>query len=303
MKKLLTALVIMILCAGLLCGCFAAAGWRDEGYRKGSGTVSEPIENLEIDWTSGEIRIAYHSGNTVLLEEECRGSLPEDQKMRWKVENKTLKVYYSKPVLFSFGSKAKKLTVTLPEGIALKQVSLQGTSADLFVPALKADEIRLGSTSGDVQATVAAPTVSVDSTSGDITLRLTEKAGQVRMTGTSGIMNLTADQADQVTISTTSGGIGLDIGQVKKAKIDSTSGVVVVKVAQFGELGIHVTSGNVEAALSAVPGFTGKFSVTSGRVDTQMPLAKSGDTYTCGDGSGKLTISTTSGNILVKEIP
>ena len=74
-------------------------------------------------------------------------------------------------------------------------------------------------------------------------------------------------------------------------------------VAQFGELGIHVTSGNVEAALSAVPGFTGKFSVTSGRVDTQMPLAKSGDTYTCGDGSGKLTISTTSGNILVKEIP
>ena len=84
--------------------------------------------------------------------------------------------------------------------------------------------------------------------------------------------------------------------------IGSTSGTVGVKIARIDTLKIGTTSGSVKAWQPAEPGFTAKLNTVSGHVEYDLPLAKQGDAYVCGDGSGRVSIGTTSGNITVAEL-
>ena len=65
----------------------------------------------------------------------------------------------------------------------------------------------------------------------------------------------------------------------------------------FDALSISSTSGDVRADLPEKPGFTAEMKATSGKIRYDLPLTKEGRTYVCGDGSGRLSISTTSGDI------
>ena len=60
------------------------------------------------------------------------------------------------------------------------------------------------------------------------------------------------------------------------------------------------TSGNVTLSLPEDTGFTAHLDTTSGDITYELPLEKKGDTYICGDGSSKINIDTTSGDIAIK---
>ena len=297
MKK---ALILIL--AGMLC-LVAYYTWSiaDE-YTSGGGTITDAVENIRIDWTSGSVTVKYHDAETVILEETGDRPIEGDDRMRWKMDGKTLVIEYNTPKLFRFFSPTKALTVTLPKGMSLKKAEINATSADITVPEMTAEEIYLGSTSGDVNAAVSAPVVYGESTSGDVTLKLNGRADRVKMGSTSGRLSLTADDAEQAELGTTSGGIFLEAEQVKQANLGSTSGDIRVQVRSFEQMKISATSGSVNAALSAEPGFTSKISTTSGDFNSTMPLTQEGDSRTCGDGSGKLVIGTTSGDVNLTEL-
>lgn len=292
-----------------------------EQYNVGDAEISAAIRNLEIDWTSGAVHIAYHSGNTIRVSEKTTGLISEDMRMRWHLDGDTLRIEYDQPGfhLFSIIPHDKELTVTLPEGLHLEKVDIHSTSGGLFIPALWAENVKLKLTSGDIQASVsarninckltsgglelqvmsAAEEIEIESTSGDITLESACAADETEIESTSGNIRAAVKQTAKFKAKSTSGDIHAVLGNVKSANIRSTSGKVTAEAGNMEKLEIHTTSGDVTAYLPTAPGFTAEIETTSGRFDSQLPLIKDGKVYIAGDGSGKVEIHTTSGNVTV----
>ena len=314
--------ILAALCAAVL----LAAAWMmplgcAEQYNVGDGETGVPIQELKINWTSGKVHIAYHSGNTILISEKITGTVSDDMRMRWSVEGDTLTIEYDQPGfhLFSLMPHEKELTVTLPEHFTLKKANIAATSADLDIPALYADSMKLKSTSGDIRAKVnarnikgeitsgdmelqvmsAAEEIELESTSGSIILESAWDAGETEIETTSGRIQAALKQTKAFKASSTSGDMHVILGETRKVKFKSTSGNVTAEITSMEELEIRTTSGNVTAHLPTAPGFTARVETSSGDFAHTLPLNKEGKTYLCGDGSGKVEIHTTSGNVTI----
>lgn len=265
-KSLTIALIVVLIALGVAAWFLfghTASGLsypNAEKYSIGDASVSDTVNNLFIDWTAGKVTVEYYDGKEITVSETANRSLSEDDKLRWWLDGDTLRVRYAKPGFRISFNLEKQLTVRLPYGTELKSADISSTSGNLYIPALTADEIRLNSTSGSVSLTVS---------------------------GT----------ADDVKLHSTSGNIYTSLASVKKAEISSTSGSFTGTVKSFDDLKIDTTSGRVNAALGTDPGFTCKVSSSSGDFSSELSLVTNGNTYTCGDGSAKCEIGTSSGDI------
>ena len=329
-SKVLTICLIVVL---LVLG---AAAWYSFGttnagvtlasadeYTAGGATVTGRVENLDIDWTSGEVNVEYHSGDGVIVSETADRALSEDEKLRWWLDGTTLRIQYMKPGFRISVNVNKKLTVSLPEGTVLKSADIGVTSAALNLPRLAADEIRLDVTSGDITAVTLTGKLTASSTSGDIFISQESGIGEVDMTSTSGSISCSLGAgAGSVSMHSTSGSISLsaagsvntvrlwstsgvicpDLAGVDKAEFSSTSGGVTGRVAAFSDLKVETTSGKVTLSLPDDPGFTCTVDTAGGSFSSSLALTKNGDTYSCGDGSARCSIDTSSGNIQIEQI-
>ena len=298
---LIVVLVILAAAAWFMFGGSVSGGLNyanADKYTVGDTTVTSPVENLDIDWTSGPVNIEYHAGSGISVSETANKTLSEDDRLRWWLDGTTLRIRYAKSgIRFSFNLE-KKLTVSLPEGTVLKQADIGTTSGDLFIPALAADDIRLNSTSGSIDAVTTTLKLYASSTSGNVKVRQDGDIGAVDLSSTSGSVSLdVAGTAEEVKAGSTSGNISPVLASVNKADFSSTSGCFSGSVRAFQELKIHTTSGKVDVKLPAEPGFTCKVDSSSGDLTTALSLAKNGNQYTCGDGSARCSIDTSSGDI------
>lgn len=228
-------------------------------YSQSDADIADTVKNLDIHWTAGKVRIAYHSDQTVLLRETSKKSVSPDMEMRWWLDGDTLRVQYAKSGFrFAFLQPKKELTVTLPENISLKNVGISVTSADMEIPSLKAEDLKLSAVSGDISADADVKTAGMTVTSGDI--------------------QFSSRECEDTQISCTSGNIRVDLAALKSLQVDATSG-------------------DVTASLPDSPGFTADLNTTSGDINTSLAMTRQGSVYVCGDGSGKVEIHTVSGDI------
>ncbi|MBQ9197098.1 MAG: DUF4097 family beta strand repeat protein [Clostridia bacterium] len=310
MSKKIFAKAVSIVCAALLLAVLAwgVAGVLSPGvsalaekYEAGEAEISGTVRNLDIDWISGKVHIIYHSGNGIRLRESAARAIPKDQQMIWRLDGDTLRIQYEKAGfhLFRFTSLQKELTLELPEGISLNNVSISVTSGEMDIPSLWTDSLRLEATSGDIRAAAAAKDVTIETTSGDVMFGLSGNAQALSIHSTSGNVLLRADSVDKAVFDSTSGSIQAELQSSKKVTANSTSGDLSVTLSAMDTLKIDTTSGNVSLFLHEAPGFTARFDTVSGSIQYELPLLKRGADYVCGDGSGTLQVSTTSGNIRV----
>ena len=324
---MLTYALIVVLLVLAVCAFFmfrSSAGGMDypdaDKYTVGGATIPGSVNNLYVDWTAGKVNIEYHEGTGVIVSETANRDLSPDDQLRWWLDGDTLRVRYAKPGFRVSVNLEKKLTVSLPAGAVLKSADISSTSGDLYVPALSADEIRLNSTSGDIDAGVTARILAASSTSGDVTVLQDSDADTVAMSSTSGSLSFGTDgsvktfrgdstsggvslavsgTAGDVRMRSTSGNIYPNLVFAEKAEISSTSGSVTGSVITFKDLKINTTSGSVQVRLGTDPGFTCKVSSASGDFTTDLSFTKDGNTYTFGDGSAACSIGTSSGDIWV----
>ena len=291
-RKLFAAIIVSALACGAalaLSGCLGI--WppslrphKDTSFAMGTAELSDIPTSLDIDWTSGRVSVTSYDGATLQFQEvfDDREGIPQDsERMAWKVEDGTLIIEFVQPGVRYWGP-PKRLTVLVPSGTVFKKATIRGTSADIDVPLLEAEKLRLYSTSGDISATLTASDLSVSTTSGDMRVVQTGSAERVSVESTSGNIFLSQQgKAADVTAETTSGSISIQVTECASVKADSTS----------GDIGI---------AIPADWGFNGRFSTTSGSFDYDLQLTKQGKIYTYGDGSHALSASATSGNISLK---
>ena len=309
-NKLIKALTVLCALALLVCGLailfrnfhFGLSYANAEKYTAGAAELDGPVKNLDIHWIDGAVNVAYHKENTVLIAETAPKAISGDAALRWWLDGDTLRVQYAKSGYFSFRGQNKALTLTLPEGVALGKVDIGLTSGDVNAPGLRANDVSVTVTSGDVslQQLGESRSVALSCTSGSIAADL-ETVGKLNVHMTSGDVETAFDGADEVSLSTTSGAITVTGGGVRKAEIGSTSGDIEIRLDAFSELRTEATSGSITAALPSEPGYQARVNTTSGRFDYNVSLTRDGGTYTCGDGSASVSLSTTSGNVLLKD--
>ena len=305
-KIAMVVCVVVLACAVIVTstGMFGGSGafsYADaEKYTAGETEIAEEIRNLEINWTSGKVVIAYHAGNTVQIRESSERALSEDEQLRWWKDGDTLRIQLAKSG-FRLNMPQKVLTVTLPEGMEAGNVSIRTTSGDIEIPALKAEEMRLAATSGSMNAAAETRTAVTESTSGNQKIRLEGKAESVTASSTSGSISLEADRTGSITARSTSGGIFAAAAECDTLKASATSGSITLKPGKAGRIEAGATSGSVTAVLSENPGFTAEVSTTSGSFNSTIALTRDGNVYTCGDGSGRVVIGTTSGNVRIEK--
>ena len=270
-----------------------------EKYTAGDTVIREPVKNLELNWTSGNVAIAYHGDQTVEIAETANKAISEDQKLRWWLDGETLRIQFAKSGLRMNWNLDKKLTVTLPEGISLEEVKINVTSADVSIPDLKAEKLQFNATSGNAVIQAEAGKVESNQTSGDLRMTLLGDVREIAMSSTSGNTLLEAEKVGKIKAGSTSGDLEINCGENEETDISSTSGAVRTNLRKIGKVKIGTTSGSVTAGLPELPGLTAKIKTTSGQVATEMAMEKDGNTYRCGDGSGQVEIGTTSGNVKV----
>ena len=297
---LVVCIAVLAVSAVVLFGGSAGLRYANaDKYTAGAAVMDGPVESLDIGWLDGCVNIKYHPEKTVEISETSKKNIPADMEVRWWLDGTTLRIQYSKAGTFQITGLEKVLTVTLPEGTALKKAEITGTSSDLYMEPTSAEEVRLSSTSGDVYAEVSARRISAGSTSGNVTVTQTGETETAELTSTSGNLIGRFAEVKTVKAGSTSGSILVEAEKAGKAELSSTSGRIGTDIKSFEDLKIHATSGSISATLPELPGLSGRVSTTSGSFETGLPLTKNGDTYSCGDGSMHFDISTTSGSVRI----
>ena len=325
-SKLLTGalVIVLVLLAGgswLLFGSSTGLNLANaDQYTAGDTNLSSPVENLDIDWTSGKVNIEYHAGSGVSVSETANREMSGDEKLRWWLDGSTLRVRYCKSGLNIRINLTKTLTISLPEGTVLKKADIDVTSADVDVPKLDADEVRFDSTSGNINAEISTKKLDASSTSGDMVIRQNGAINNAVLGSTSGNISFYAPSAETVDMKSTSGGLGItvsgnvqklhlnstsgtilaDLVSADKAEFDSTSGNMDVTLQSFQNLDLDATSGNITLKLPNAPGFTLDLDAKPRNFSNSLSMEKDGSKYTYGDGSARLRIETTSGEIRIE---
>ena len=96
---LIVVLILLAASAWLMFGRTAAGmSYPDaDKYTVGNTTVTRPVNNLYVDWTSGQVNIEYHDGTGVIVSETANRELSEDDRLRWWLDGDTLRIRFARP--------------------------------------------------------------------------------------------------------------------------------------------------------------------------------------------------------------
>ncbi len=299
MKKLcLLALLLALTLCLCACGTTISSSYANAGkYASGGTTITGTVDSLEIDWIDGSVTIAYHQANTMEITETARKNLSDAEKLQWWLDGTTLRVKYAKSGVQVSSDLRKSLTVTLPETMAspLKKVEIASISASVHCRPLYAENVKLSSVSGTVDAECAADELNIFSISGKITL--TASANEIKLSTTSGAVEADIGHAEKAEISGASAAVRLNGREIRKAEIESVSGPVNVSLQKTESLKASTVSGLVRLSLPTDLGFTADYSTVSGSLKNDLSAQRTGNRCVQGDGSAKISVSTVSGSL------
>jgi hypothetical protein len=195
-----------------------------------------------------------------------------------------------------------KAFVSNVDGVILVQVASADVSAERTRGTLRID-----TGSGNVDVRDASGEVSLESGSGDITAT-NLRGGRIRLDTGSGNITLTGAEATDLHIDTGSGDVTVTGAKGADLSFDTGSGNVnVALTATFQSLTIESGSGDVTLTVPPTIGAEAELDTGSGEIDLGgltiqvRRLQEDHITGTIGDGRGRLSIETGSGNVrLVK---
>lgn len=302
---LLAAIVLAAMCGMTGCSVFGSVTYANsEKYSVGDAEIADKIENIEIDWSSGSVRVVSHSGNTVLLSEKAEDRIPEELRVHWWLEGTTLHVKFtaSGASLRLINTGHKELILTVPEELSFDDVVIRTASAEIDASGLGADTVNISTASGDVSIRCAANTIKLNSASGNIQLNQQGKAGEVSIDTASGRIDADLSQADTAYFESASGKIKVTAASVDSLSAKATSGAVFCGFEAIpSQCRLRAVSGEVTLSLPEDADFTANIRTTSGVFASDFALKKDGSTYICGSGSADIDIDTTSGNVSIRQ--
>ncbi|GFZ33547.1 GNAT family acetyltransferase [Clostridium zeae] len=247
------------------------------------------VDNIQLSFVSGDI--VFHENNENKIKVTLSGSLRSSSeltapKLQYSKNGSTMKVYIQKNSFFGSYSLNSKVDIYLPKDYS-KNLSVSSVSADILLSDKKFINLEAVTTSGDVKlSNITADSLNIKTVSGD-------------MSGSSITSNKFV--ADAV-----SGKIDFDNFE-GVTKATTISGDISMKYTNLiGDIDVHSTSGDVKLGLPNNCSFTLESSSTSGDINSRFSLnntssGKRSLSGSYGNGTNKLSIHTTSGDITLNK--
>ncbi|MBR3905232.1 MAG: DUF4097 family beta strand repeat protein [Clostridia bacterium] len=194
MKKLFRILIVIALCLVLVAiylpGAFSFIGYHydDAGrYSSGDCTIDKKVKNIDIDWIAGQVNIALHDSDDIILTETANRKMKDAEKVHWLLDDNTLYVKYGRSGRINFSNLNKELTLLLPESMNLDEVQVSSVSAHVNAELAESDCVDIHSVSGTAKVTLhRAETVKTDTVSGDMLLCFAKEPDSIKANSVSG---------------------------------------------------------------------------------------------------------------------
>ena len=302
---------IAVLAASLLCmsGCSFALKtnyvYKDgDKYIAGDREIAEKIDTIDVDYMSGEIILAGSVDEKVSIKETSEKQLDDKRKVHTWVEGSTLHVRYcASSKGLDLSKLNKKLEITVPKEVKYSNVKIKASSADMNVGGLTSENVKINASSGDVIADVEADNISIDVSSGNVNLKQTGNSSDIILGTSSGDIEADMDTVDSLNASASSGKLILNAKKIKELSTVTSSGKNEFRLSEAPEESdISASSGDVTIYLPEELNLTADISVSSGKLFYEQKFSKDGKTYVCGNGSNKMKINTSSGDIDIKAL-
>jgi lia operon protein LiaG len=196
-----------------------------------------------------------------------------------------------------------KVTLTNVDGT----ISAQTASGDIESSGTRGS-LTLGTGSGDVSLAGHDGALGIDTGSGDILLK-DVKTDELSLDTGSGDVRVSGLAAARLKVDTGSGDVTVSGASVRVVNVDTGSGDIHLAVtSDLDELAVDTGSGDVELTAPASLGAQVDIETTSGDINTQFPLqvtrqGHDGLKGTVGDGKGRITIETASGDVALRKQP
>ena len=307
--KGITFILAILAMAGLMSGCSLVAKTsyiyeKADKYTAGDREIKESIENIDIDYMSGNVKVIGSDSDSVSIKETCNIELDNKRKVHTWVDGNTLYVRYCASAnRLDLSNLKKQLVIELPKSVDLNDVKVEVSSADVKCSDLVAQSVNIEASSGDVTVDMEANIFKIHASSGNIFLTQHGNSENINLDSSSGNIDVIMDNADKVSASASSGCVTVDAGVVKEFKARMSSGDGQFSFKDVPEnMDIEASSGNVTIYLPEAADVTADFSVTSGKVNYEQAFSKEGESYVCGSGENTMRVETSSGDINVKKL-
>ena len=216
----------------------------DSGYSVGNASFSfDDVKRISIVWITGNVDIITQGDNISIAEEDSK------EKMRYKLENGELKIYFAKSKANIYNIK-KKLTLSLPSSLVLNKLSVNVTSGNVEGEIVNAKAFECTAVNGNVELKhVSGEELTVKTTDGNV--KLTDANFlRVKTNVVSGVIQALTVRTDDIAAESVSGNVTFADLTCKNVKVKCVSGNVMVgfsdKVKGY-TLSAKVTNGNVDA--------------------------------------------------------
>ena len=228
------------------------------------------VKELKLDWLSGSVTVERYDGKAVVVREKAAVRLEEDECLRWRLSGGTLSILPCANRVRTLPN--KELTVLVPQGLTLKGVDADSTSASVRVSGLSVrDAIRADSISGSLYAEdCVCGSLSLNSTSGSQHILRADVSGNVDADSISGSFTAEDLRCGELDVDSTSGSHKISALSCGKLRLSSISGSQRVSGLDCREADASSTSGSVHLAFTAAPASV-DVETTSGSVELTFP--------------------------------
>ena len=233
--------------------------WRIDG----AAQFSADLQEIEIDWVSGNIRLAPANVSSIQVSES--GKDTSKYPMICKQDGQTLEIEYCGNTTFGDLKNlkfSKDLTILVPMDWNGRAVKVDAASAKLSVQDLTIQEVDIDTASGACQFdSCTVDTLDIDTASGDIYFE----------------------------------------GSLNRLDCDSASaGVQAVLDNVPYEIDIDTASGGLELFLPEDAGFSVKMDTMSGKFDSTLTYTTKNGRYVRGNGACSIDMSSMSGSVTIR---
>ncbi len=239
----------------------------------GDSFEDSSINELDIDWPSGDIRIIPTDDAFITISEDYDGDDP-DYRLRWLIEDNELSIKFCKPywMIGVSNRPSKTLTLYIPRTMlnAMREVDIDASDSRITFEG-NAKEFQLDGV--DVQAAITGHIGSLDMDGSDIALTFSGRLDDADFDG----VDMTVDFT----------------GTLGKANFDGVDTVATMRLTQADSIDVDTVDGEITLILSEdITGFAVSVDALAGNVlvNGYDTVSKKGYDEYWGDGHLLVTV-------------
>lgn len=270
-------------------------------YKSGNAEFeAETVKRININWTSGNVRVVRGTSNKVKISEVLNSS---DETMQYHLDSDgTLKIYDSKREFKIFSmeffsyKRSKELTVQVPSDAKLLEIDVSTASAGVKIESNSAEELSVSTASGNIELfDVDGKTLDLDTVSGEIDAKKCTYT-DIEVNSISGRSEInTYSNCHEFAAESVSGDIIVCFDNFYSEQKSSDSEIYKISAASV--------SGAVEVNLPVgIKGFTAELDSISGYKNVNFDVLQKNDKIIYGNGESKIDIETVSGAIEINKV-